>query len=74
LILDALEAFEPGPYLIEMRSIIRTAASKDDIRGLRMVRRDLLEASQALTADQRQALQARLTMQEADDPIRRGAS
>jgi hypothetical protein len=32
----------------------------------------LLEASQALPADQRRALQATLMMQEADDPIHRG--
>ena len=71
LILDAFERAEPSAFVAQMRQIVEDAATKGDVRGLRTVRRDMLEMSQALSSQDRSALQAALDAQEADDPVHR---
>jgi hypothetical protein len=71
LILDALERAEPGELIGQLRSVVDAAAAKGDLRGLRAVRRDVLEMCQILANEDRAALQTLLDIQEADDPIHR---
>ena len=71
LILDAIERAEAGPFVSQLRRILEETASAGNIRGLRTIRHDLLEMTQALSADDRAALAAALKVQEADDPIHR---
>ena len=70
LIVDALRRAEPDSvFLAQIGPIVEGIAAKGDVRGLRTLRRDLLEMSQVLSPDVRAALQASLDVQEADDPI-----
>ena len=70
LILDAIEKHEPQP-VADMRPIVEATARKGDVRGMRTVRRDLLEMSQVLPAADREALKAALAVQEGRDPVHR---
>jgi hypothetical protein len=72
LILDVIEHAEPRPLVMDLRRIVEETANAGNIRGLRTIRRDLLEMSQVLPAEARVALQAALKVQEADDPVHRG--
>ena len=71
LILDAIERAEPGPFIGQLRQVLAQTADAGNVRGLRTIRRDLLEMSQALPTAERAALEAALQGQEADDPIHR---
>jgi hypothetical protein len=70
LILDAIERHEPLP-VAQMRPLVEGAARNRNVRGLRIVRRDLIEMSQSLPPLDRQKLQEALDRQEANDPINR---
>ena len=70
LILDAIEAHEPEPVL-QMRPILEAAAQSGNVRGMRTMRRDLLEMSLTLPPDDREALRVALARQESNDPINR---
>jgi hypothetical protein len=76
LVLDALEAAEPEfrGTAAEIRAILADTAAKGNVRGIRTMRRDLLDMSRALPDAARRELQARLDAQAADDPFRRPAS
>ena len=69
LVIDAIERAEPGPYAAQLRQAVDDTAAARNVRGLRIVRRDLLEMSQALPPADRVALRAALAAQEATDPI-----
>lgn len=72
LIIEALGRAEPGSvFLTQIRPIMETTATKGDVRGLRTLRRDLLEIAQVLSPEDRAVLQTSLDVQEADDPIHR---
>ena len=75
LIIEAVEAAEPGftggP---PMREVIERAGEEGNVRGLRIVRSDLLDMSRALPAPARRELASRLDAQAADDPFGRTAS
>ena len=71
LILDAIERAEPGPFIGQLRQVLAQTADAGNIRGLRTIRRDLLEMSQALPTADRAALEAALKVQESDDPMHR---
>ena len=71
LILDAIERAEPGPFVLRLRQVVEDTAAKGSARGLRTVRRDLLEMSQTLSQKDRAVLEAALKAQEADDPMHR---
>jgi hypothetical protein len=71
LILDAIERSEPGTFIVQLRQIVEDTAAKGNTRGMRTIRRDLLEMSQGLPAEVRAALQAELKAQEVTDPSQR---
>jgi len=68
LILNAIEAADPGSFIVELRQALEATAAKGDVRGLRSIRRDLLEMSQILGSNERAAVDAALTVHEVDDP------
>jgi hypothetical protein len=68
LILDAIERNEPGAFVTELRRVAEDTAAKGNTRGMRTIRRDLLEMSEVLPAETRAALQAELKYQEVNDP------
>jgi hypothetical protein len=75
LVLDAIEAAEPGfSGAAQIRAVTEEAATKHDVRGLRTIRRDLLDMSRGLPPSARRKLKARLDAQAADDPFGRAAS
>jgi len=75
LMLDAVEAAEPEfSGIAQLRAIVEATAASNDVRGLRTIRRDLLEMSRGLPTGARDALQAQLDAQAADDPFGRAAS
>jgi hypothetical protein len=71
LILDALDRADPGPFLTEIRHVVEATAVRADGRGLRILRRDLLEMSRALSVEDCAVLEAAPRVQAADDPIGR---
>ena len=75
LILDAVSRHGPESIaLADIRAVVDRSAAEGNVRGLRIMRRDLLEMSQVLPAEARAALDATLKVQEADDPSARPAS
>ena len=69
LIVDAVEKAEPSPTIVALRELIQATAAKDDLRGLRSIRNDLLDMSRALPPDVQAALNIALDAQAADDPF-----
>ena len=51
-----------------LREVIRQTADRGDLRGLRSVRRDLLDMSRALAAEDQRALAELLRAQALSDP------
>ena len=72
LILDALADHEPDAQsLSAIRDVLEETAEKRNVRGLRTIRRDLLDMMKVLPAPARAALQVRLDAQGHDDPASR---
>jgi hypothetical protein len=75
LILDALTTAEPESVAVPMlREVLEKAFNDLNVRGLRMIRRDLIEASQVLDPEALAQLKAELAVQERNDPIHRHSS
>jgi hypothetical protein len=75
LVLDALEDSQPEfrEMAAAFRAVIDRELARSNARGLRTIRRDLLEMAQTLGPGARTRLQASLDRQEADDPFRGAA-
>ena len=75
LILSVLRKDEPNALVLaELDKVLEQTAAKGNVRGLRSIRRDLLEMSQVLPQPARDELHAALALQEKDDPIHDAAS
>ena len=72
LILDALAKQEPdAPTVGAIRDAVEQAVEKHNVRGLRTIRRDLLDMMKVLPGSARAALQAHLDAHARDDPASR---
>ena len=76
LLLDHIEAAEPGfrESGAQIRSIVATTAAKQNVRGMRTIRRDLLSMSEGLPLAAQEELRRQLDVQAAEDPFGRAAS
>jgi hypothetical protein len=74
LIVDFCESKDPTFRLgDQLRAVIKSTADAANVRGMRTIRRDLLDMSQGLAQDDRVALKALLDKQADDDPSNRRA-
>jgi hypothetical protein len=71
LLLNALERVDETQLLRDTRAIVNGEAANGNLCGLRIMRRALLAMSPMLSAANRDALDAALSLQERDDPVHR---
>jgi hypothetical protein len=70
LILDFIveHSSEPFPSAPALREVVEQTAQAQNLRGMRIVRSDLLDMSRALGSDHQRALAQLLAEQARDDP------
>ncbi len=70
LLVDSFAADPDFTLADQLRTIIAETAAAENRRGMRTLRRDLLDMSRALLSDGRPALQIALDKQALEDPFR----